>query len=135
LGAGCVSKSRSNDRPRILIIDDEVLLACSLAKYLTYKGFNVKATSSPETALSMLEKERFDTVITDLRMIPVSGIEIVRYLRRSGFEGKIAVMSAYFNEFEKDLQELKVDGILEKPIELNSLLEIIMEDNAAYELF
>jgi len=115
-----------SERQTILIVDDEVLLVSSLSMYLTSKGFNVKSTTSPEEALSMIDGERFDIVITDLRMVPVSGTEIIKHLRRSGFEGKIIVMSAYFREFEEDLQELKVDGFLEKPFELSSLLQVIM---------
>lgn len=109
----------------ILIVDDEELLVSSLSKYLSRKGFGVKSTTSPENALSLLENERFDIVITDLRMVSVSGIEIIKHLRHSGFEGKIIVMSAYFKEFEKELQELKVDALLEKPFGLNSLLEAV----------
>ena len=138
LGAEYKSNSNGNnsdERPRVLIVDDESLVTYSLSKYLANNGFNVKATSFPEEALTLLENERFDIVITDLRMVPVSGTEIIRQLRRSGFEGKIIVMSAYFDEFETDLQELNVDARLEKPFELNRLLETIKEDNTAYKLF
>ena len=58
-------------------------------------------------------------------MSPLSGTDIIRHLRRSGYEGKIIVMSAYFKDFEKELQELKVDACLEKPFELSSLLQLI----------
>lgn len=110
---------------KILIIDDEVLLTYSVSKYLAKKGFNVKASSCPDQALSILESESFDVVITDLRMAPVTGIDIIRHLRRSGYVGKIIVMSAYFKEFEEDLQALKVDAFVEKPFELSRLLNVI----------
>jgi two-component system, NtrC family, response regulator PilR len=110
----------------ILIIDDEDMLVSSLSRYLTGKGFKVRGTIYPEEALSILQNERFDTVLTDLRMVPISGIEIVRYLKGSGFAGIIVVMSAYFKEFEKDLQELGVDCCLEKPFMLNKLLDAIL---------
>jgi DNA-binding response OmpR family regulator len=138
MGAGYKSHSnggRSGKLPRVLIVDDEVLLACSLSKYLINKGFDVTATSCPEIVISMLDNQRFDIVITDLRMVPVSGIDIIRHLRRSGFEGIITAMSAYSNDFEKDLQELKVDCVLEKPIDLNRLLEMITADGAVCKGF
>lgn len=110
----------------VLIIDDEELLVLSLSNYLTGKGFKVKGTIYPEKALAMLKDERFDTIVTDLRMLPVSGIEIVRHLRNSGFAGNIIVMSAYLKEFQDDLQELEVDCVLEKPFALSDLLDAIM---------
>ena len=112
-------------KPAILVVDDENLLVYSVSEYLTREGFEVKATTSPEKALSLIGTERFDVVITDLRMSPLSGTDIIRHLRRSGYEGKIIVMSAYFKDFEKELQELKVDACLEKPFELSRLLQLI----------
>jgi CheY-like chemotaxis protein len=109
----------------VLVVDDESLMVYSVSEYLSGEGFEVKATTSPEKALSMIESERFDVVITDLRMVPVSGMDIIRHLRRAGYEGKIIVVSAHFSEFEKDLRELKVDGLLDKPFELSRLLQMI----------
>jgi len=73
----------------------------------------------------MIENERFDIVLTDLRMVPVSGTDIIKQLRRSGFEGKIIVMSAYLEEFRQELRELKVNAYLEKPFKLSELLRVI----------
>jgi DNA-binding response OmpR family regulator len=58
-------------------------------------------------------------------MVPISGIGLIRHLRRMGFEGKIIVMSAFFTEFEKDLRDLNVSARLDKPFNLRSLLDLI----------
>ena len=87
-----------------MVVDDENLLVYSISAYLTSEGFNVKATTSPEEAHLMIENERFGVVVTDLRMSPVSDAEIIRHLRRSGFEGKIIVMSAYFGDCAKEMR-------------------------------
>jgi CheY-like chemotaxis protein len=113
------------DGPTVLVVDDERLIVYSISGYLTSEGFDVKSTTSPEEALSMIENERFDIVLTDLRMVPVSGTDIIKQLRRSGFEGKIIVMSAYLEEFRQELRELKVNAYLEKPFKLSELLRVI----------
>jgi len=112
-------------KPTVLVVDDERLIVYSVSGYLEREGFDVKSTTSPEEALSMIDNEQFDIVITDLRMNPVSGTDIIKHLRRSGFEGKIIVMSAYLEDFMQDLQELKVNAFLEKPFELSELLRVI----------
>lgn len=76
-------------------------------------------------ALSLIDTERFDLVITDLKMSPVSGIEILKRLKSSEFEGRTLVMSACPQGYENKLQHLKVDVLLEKPFELNILFELI----------
>lgn len=113
------------DKQTVLIVDDETLITILLSKYLSDMGYDVTAVTSPKTALSIIDKERFDVVISDLRMVPFSGTDIVDHLRRSGFGGKIIMMSGCFKGFEKEMRELKVDAFLEKPFECSSLLKII----------
>lgn len=113
------------EKPAVLVVDDEYLLVYSISDYLAREGFAVQSTTSPEEALALLDKERFDIVITDLRMMPLSGVEIIKKLRSSDFGGKIIVMSAYFTEFEKELRDLNVDALLEKPFKLDELLRVL----------
>ena len=114
-----------SDKESVLIIDDEVLITSALSYYLLSKGYDVKAVNSPKAALTMTDNEQFDIVISDIRMEPISGVEIVDHLRRSGFAGKIVMMSSCFRRFEKELRNLHVDAILEKPFDLSSLLKVI----------
>lgn len=109
----------------VLIIDDEELITSALSYYLSNNGYDVTAVNFSETVLSIADLERFDIVLSDIRMTPVSGVEIAGHLRRSAFGGKIIMMSACFKEFEKELRELKVDAMLQKPFRLSSLLEVM----------
>ena len=110
---------------RILVVDDEPLIADGLSRYLKGKGYDTAVTTSPVKALSMIEGETFDIVITDLRMEPVSGINIIRRLNDSQFSGKIIVISAYNRDYEQELKELKVDAMIEKPFEMDTLLKAV----------
>jgi DNA-binding response OmpR family regulator len=114
-----------NECQSVLIVDDEVLITKVLSYYLSAKGYDVNSVNSPERALSMADCKRFDVVISDVRMVPVSGIEFVARLRRSNFGGKIIMISSCFREVEQQLRELKVDALLEKPFDLSSLLEVL----------
>lgn len=111
---------------RILIIDDEPIIAYSLQQYLSGKGYDVITIIESDRALS-LNAENFDIVITDLKMQPVSGLEIINNLKKHNFKGKIIVMTAFCREHTTELANLKVDAILEKPFELQSLLDKIKE--------
>jgi two-component system, response regulator FlrC len=113
------------DKESVLIVDDQVLITYALSRYLSAMGYEVTTVNSPVKALLMMDDERFDVVVSDLKMSPISGVEIVRHLRRSGFDGKIIMMSASFGKCGKKLQDFKVDALLEKPFEMSSLLEVI----------
>ncbi|MGZ5304852.1 MAG: sigma-54-dependent transcriptional regulator, partial [Bacteroidia bacterium] len=64
-------------KQKILIIDDEIDICLLLQEYLTQHGFNVSTVNSGLNALSLLEKEDFDLIITDFRLGDIDGLELI----------------------------------------------------------
>lgn len=110
---------------KILMVDDEQFIVSALERFLKKRGYDVTATDSPLKALSLIDTERFDLVITDLIMFPVSGIDILNRLKDSGFQGRTLVMSAYPQRYGDELQRLKVDASLEKPFKLDLFFSLV----------
>lgn len=81
---------------RVLVVDDDFGAATGLRKLLELDGYEVVATESPRFALSKLESERFDAVVTDLEMPGVHGVEIVRAAQRAHPGMPVLVMTGYF---------------------------------------
>lgn len=94
----------------ILLIDDEPFVIIPVLQYLADRGYSVVATNSPEAATSLIAADRFDVIITDLKMRSVSGIDIIRQLRVAGFAGKIILISAFFKESKEEMDALKIDA-------------------------
>jgi DNA-binding response OmpR family regulator len=70
------------DSVRVLIVDDELSIRKMLAIMLTQSGIRCSQVSTPEEALDKLQNEAFDAVISDLRMGPVSGMDLLGEVRR-----------------------------------------------------
>jgi PAS domain S-box-containing protein len=68
-------------RGRILVVDDEPSICALLVEGLTPEGFECRATSSGVEAIKLLECERFDALISDLRMPGVSGLALLETAR------------------------------------------------------
>ena len=68
-------------RGRILVVDDEPSICALLIEGLTPEGFECRATSSGVEAIKLLERERFDALISDLRMPGVSGLVLLETAR------------------------------------------------------
>jgi len=68
-------------RGRILVVDDEPPICALLIEGLTPEGFECRATSSGAEAIKLLECERFDALISDLRMPGVSGLALLETAR------------------------------------------------------
>ena len=82
-------------RPRVLIVDDQLAMAETLADGLAEHGYDAEACSSSRRALTLLEREPFDALITDLRMPDVDGLALLTASRRVAPERPVLVMTAY----------------------------------------
>ena len=88
--------SDSGDRrPRILVVDDQLDLAETLAEGLGDHGFEGVACASSKQAARMLETEPFDALVTDLRMPQVDGLALLAVSRKSAPERPVIIMTAY----------------------------------------
>jgi len=67
----------------ILIIDDEKSLLDLLTVILKKEGYRVKTCLAASKVFELLEKEEFDLLICDIKLPEVSGMEILRYVRRA----------------------------------------------------
>jgi len=68
-------------RGRILVVDDEPSICGLLIEGLTPEGFECRATSSGAEAIKLLQCERFDVLISDLRMPGISGLTLLETAR------------------------------------------------------
>jgi two-component system, OmpR family, response regulator len=108
---------------RILLAEDDAGLRSVLERGLAESGYTVDATSNGEQALRYLDTYEYEVAILDWRMPKVSGIEIVRQLRRRGSAMPILMLTA------KDAADDRVTGLdegaddyLVKPFDFSELL-------------
>ncbi|MES1241331.1 MAG: response regulator [Acidobacteriota bacterium] len=105
---------------KILIVDDEpaVLFALSEALSDRRRGVKVATATNGNEAVAILESEKVDLVVTDLRMPEMDGFELITWLRRAFPHLPVIVMTAYLSESSR--LGMGVD-ILEKPFDLGIL--------------
>jgi CheY-like chemotaxis protein len=117
-------------KPRILIADDEEALLAVLGEYLGCCGYDVTMARRPSEAEELLASNDFSVVITDLRFWGpdgTQGLEIARAARKRLPSGRVFLLTAYNTpEVEKEAREIGVEALLEKPVPLWELAQIIM---------
>lgn len=86
---------KKSDVPKILIVDDEQSMREFLEIMLVKDGYDVRCAASGTEAIETLRKHKFDLVITDIRMRPVDGLEVLRQCRAIAPSTVVIIISAY----------------------------------------
>ena len=110
----------------ILIVDDEELIRTTLSIKLDQDGYTTKTVESGENALKVLKSESFDVVLTDLRMIGMDGIELLRQVKRLQPDIEVIILTGYAS-LESAIEALRNEAYdyLLKPIN-DSKLRILL---------
>jgi DNA-binding NtrC family response regulator len=80
---------------RVLVVDDEERFAKLVAAELRDAGHEVAALSSGAAALKAIAETVFDVVVTDLKMAPVDGMEVLRAAKAASPETEVVMITAY----------------------------------------
>jgi DNA-binding NtrC family response regulator len=80
---------------RVLVIDDEELMREYVEEALVRAGHEVTAVSGGREGLDLLHEKGFDVVVTDLKMTPMDGLEVIRRVREEQIDTHCIVMTAY----------------------------------------
>jgi DNA-binding NtrC family response regulator len=79
----------------ILVVDDERHILGVLRDTLTHFGYRVTCASSGAEALNALRSELFDAAITDIRMPDMSGLDLLREIKKHDESIEVVVMTGY----------------------------------------
>jgi two-component system response regulator HydG len=85
----------ADPRPRVLVVDDQISMAETLADGLQDHGYDAVPLASSREAERRLEAEPFDALITDLRMPHIDGLGLLRISRQLAPERPVITMTAY----------------------------------------
>ncbi|MBU4333630.1 MAG: response regulator [Candidatus Omnitrophica bacterium] len=121
-----------NNQPitSVLVVDDDNIIRSSLRNYLEDNEYAVFEASSGADGLKVLEKERVDLVLVDLRMVGMDGLEVLAFVKEKYPKLPIIVLSGagVISDVIKALR-LGAWNYLLKPIEDLSVLKHAL-DNA-----
>ncbi len=80
---------------KILVVDDEKKMVTLLKSALETRGHEVTGVSSGSEALSLVAGQAYDVVLTDLRMEPVGGMEVLAGVRKTNPQTAVIILTAY----------------------------------------
>ncbi len=113
---------------RLLVVDDERIALNNLKHILEKDGYQVATAASGAAALSLLDGQEFDAVLTDLRMDKVDGMQILRRCREKELDAEVIVITA-FASAESAVEAMKEGAFyyVAKPFRLDEVRKVVAE--------
>jgi CheY-like chemotaxis protein len=111
---------------RILVVDDEPFVCDAVKMMLAFDGHIVETASNGKDALALLERSKFDLVITDFAMPVMKGDELAAAIKARSPKQPVVMITAYAEMLQSSGNPLTgVDFVISKPFLLENLREAI----------
>lgn len=121
--------SHHNQKPVVLVVDDEQLIVDSLAAILTTKGFEVLKAYNGSAALEVALERPLDLLLTDVAMPGMNGIELAMAVSVAMPECRVLLFSAHASAL--DLAKARAAGfdfpLMAKPLHPVEMLKRVSE--------
>ncbi len=120
----------------ILIVDDEDSLRLTFEMLLKRAGYsNVTGVSGYDEAVTAIEQNNFDLIISDIVLPGTSGIDLLRHVKETGKTCPVVMITGYPNiESAAEAVRLGAFDYVPKPVKKNELLKIVALALEKYEL-
>ena len=103
---------------RILLVEDDEMVADAVVRGLQRAGFTVDRTVSSELARAALDSEHFDLSIVDIGLPGADGLSLLKSMRAQGRDTPVLILTARYTLQDKVRAfELGADDFLMKPFE------------------
>lgn len=113
---------------RIVVIDDEYIVVEGIKTMIGRAGLNYEIVGFAYDGLSgleVIEKEKPDIVITDIRIPGMDGLSLIETARELFTDMIFIIISGYYEfEYAKRALSLGVKGYIDKPITIHKILEV-----------
>ena len=108
---------------KLLFAEDEIAMSEAVSDILTYHHYIVDAVYDGVTALEYARAEKYDGIILDIMMPGMSGVDVLKHLRKEGIQTPVLFLTAKA-EVEDRIEGLDAgaDDYLPKPFAMGELL-------------
>ena len=110
------------NKPRILIVDDEPSMREMLRIVLRRDGYEVMVAANGTEAIDILQRERMDLLLSDIRMPDISGVDVLRAAKEANRDLVVFMMTAYAStDTAVEAMRLGAVDYLTKPFNMDEL--------------
>lgn len=117
-----------NGKPLILAVDDEENIRNLITYTFEEHNLEVMTAENGKAAITILENNPIDVIITDLLMPTMTGLALIREMKKRKNAIPIIIITAYGNtEMVKEIIAEGVFRLIEKPLDFDILVPIVQD--------
>jgi PAS domain S-box-containing protein/excisionase family DNA binding protein len=110
----------------VLIVDDDPAILEMLSDIVSREEYKAVAVESGEKALEELQKQQFDLIFLDLLLPGMSGLEILKALKKTGIQVSVAILTGYADDpMADEALSLGPKFLIRKPFRVSEIIEVI----------
>lgn len=119
----------ADDRPTLLIVDDDRTFAAVLREAFQSRGFQVRVAHDVEAGLQLAGEESPEYAVVDLKMPGPSGLELVKKLKELDENTRVVMLTGYAS-VATAVEAIKLGAVhyLAKPADADQILEALHRD-------
>lgn len=111
---------------RLLVVDDNVELAENVAEVFEDAGCACDVVDTAEGACAKMREHSYDGVLTDFRLPGMSGLQLIREVRRTGDDTPLVMLSGFADDsVVRSAREAGALAVLAKPLNMEKLVGIV----------
>jgi DNA-binding NtrC family response regulator len=111
---------------KILVVEDEAMMRNLLLKILESEGYKVVLASSAQEALEKLDQDKFDLMLSDVKMPGMNGFELLEKVKSRWADMAVIVMTGYGDAYTiKEALVKGADEYLSKPFKSHEVSLIV----------
>lgn len=122
--------------PHILVVDDEELICSGLEQVLVNSGYTVSKCRQASEALTELEKEHVDLVLTDVRLPGMSGVDLTKRILERWADVPIIVITGFSDiEIAVEVLKLGASDFIRKPFTpaaIRDSVKVVLEQSRVF---
>jgi CheY-like chemotaxis protein len=131
IGAAPSRQGAESESMRILVVDDNIDAAESLALLLRLDGHSVRTAYTASAALEQVSSLQSDVILLDIGLPEMDGYQVARRIRATGSLARLVALTGYGQaEDIKRGRAAGFDAHLLKPVDLPALNEILVSQRA-----
>ncbi len=115
-----------NQTPKVLVVDDDPKIRVLLLDTLSALGYKTVGAKDGEEALALLEKQKPDVVISDIKMPRLNGLSLLRNIKNQDPQIPVLMITGYNFTYSRDqAMDGGADGFLVKPFRIGKIEELM----------